>query len=91
MSTPVAIVIAAVILAAALLVAFRWEIVVRPTTLPFVLDRWTGGVSYCTPSTPPTTDTSKNPFADLIPNGKGGGGFTCFMITGVPLNKRCKK
>ena len=58
MSTPVAIVIAAVILAAALLVALRWDVFAIPgfsggangPDTPggaFVLDRWTGNVAVC--------------------------------------------
>ena len=56
MSTPVAIVVgfvsAAAILALALLIAFRWEIAVRPEGLPFRLDRWTGIVVGC--NSPPS-------------------------------------
>jgi hypothetical protein len=82
MSTPITIIVAAVILAAALLVAFRWEITVGSGALPFLLDRWTGNVSYCTPPLQPK-DTGgfepvpANPFADLIPNGRGGVALHC--------------
>jgi len=54
MGTPLAIVIAAVIIAGAILVEFRWEItpyVAGPTALGsggfYQLDRWTGHVSLC--------------------------------------------
>jgi len=51
MSVPIAIVVASVvasmILAAALLITFRWELVVRPEAMPYLLDRWTGGVAAC--------------------------------------------
>jgi hypothetical protein len=50
MNTPVAIVVAAVIVAVALLVAFRWEIATRPSyPALFILDRWTGKVVACLP------------------------------------------
>lgn len=67
MRTPVAIVIAVVILAAALLMALRWEVFAIPgfsggangPDTPggaFVLDRWTGNVSICL--NPPPTEIS---------------------------------
>jgi hypothetical protein len=42
LSQPVAIVIGALILAAAILVAFRWEV-----STSVLLDRWTGTVRLC--------------------------------------------
>jgi hypothetical protein len=48
MSAVVAIVLASAILAAAILVTFRWEI--SAPNYIYVLDRWTGNVSICTDS-----------------------------------------
>jgi hypothetical protein len=44
MSTPLAIVVGAALIAAAILVAFRWEIA-SPGVMR--LDRWTGAVVLC--------------------------------------------
>jgi len=66
MSTPIAIVVAAVILAAALLVACRWEIGVPRQGFPFVLDRWTGQVVVCARRPEIPADSKKGGFANLL-------------------------
>jgi len=52
MNTPVAIVVAATIVAFALftsiLIAFRWEVTGGKEGPPFLLDRWSGQVVACT-------------------------------------------
>ena len=68
MNTPVAIVVAAVILAAALLVAFRWEVVIG-RGYPTLLDRWTGRVVACNP--PPTIKGDTGGFEPVRPNDAG--------------------
>jgi hypothetical protein len=45
MSTPLAIVIGAALIAAAILIVFRWEISYGPG--PIRLDRWTSSVVHC--------------------------------------------
>jgi len=51
MTSPVAILAGAALIAAAMLFVFRWEIAAGPTTVPVVrLDRWTGGVTICNAS-----------------------------------------
>jgi hypothetical protein len=44
--TPIAIVVAALIVAAAIAFVFRWEVVGGPN-LALRLDRWTGVIAWC--------------------------------------------
>jgi hypothetical protein len=46
MANSAAIVISALVIAAAILFAFRWQAVTTPTQV-FRLDRWTGNVTAC--------------------------------------------
>ena len=71
MNTPVAIVVgvigAAVILGAAVLLAFRYDVISARSGFPAVLDRWTGNVTVC--QFPQATKA--DPFAGLLPENRG--------------------
>lgn len=58
---------AALILAAALLIAFRYEADRAGSGMPVVLDRWTGQVWLC--QIP--QKTKEDPFAGLLPVNRG--------------------
>jgi len=61
MTTPVAIVVGAALLAAAVLFVFRWEIAAGPSTVPVVrLDRWTGSVTVCNASVDAAKEASES-------------------------------
>lgn len=57
----------ALILAGALLVAFRYDVNRTGSGLPVVLDRWTGQVVLCQPP----TKTKDDPFSGLLPANRG--------------------
>jgi hypothetical protein len=50
LTTPMAILIGAALVAAAILVVGHWELVMRPEGAVFRLNRWTGEVRACAPT-----------------------------------------
>jgi hypothetical protein len=49
MNTPIATIVAGVLIAAAILIAGRWEVVLNNNLTVMRLDRWTGAITMCAP------------------------------------------